>query len=205
MSFNHNIPSRSEWKIEAKNWNYAIDDLILGLIVHKPRKLIFVGKYPYAGVLEAIRRCNSTDRMYWISARGDKSTIDERSARFRKVTDLNYFTESDLFIKKTIFFDKQSSFVKKIVKPILEKESINILSKSDNAEYVVLSDSNTDLLKFLLKNQTVIYHSEIDYVNESKYPSFVLPNLVRIGPDNQFKYSKRCLIIETKVTLFSHT
>ena len=84
VSFNHHIPSRSEWNIESRNWNYAIEDLILGLIrAHKPRKLIFVGKYPYAGVSEIINHkivenskySNSTDKMYWISVRGDKSTI----------------------------------------------------------------------------------------------------------------------------------
>ena len=132
----------------------------MGLIrAHKPRKLIFVGKYPYAGVLEAIRRCNSTDKMYWISVRGDKSTIEERSVRFRKVIDINYFTESDLFIRNTIFFDEQSMPLKDKLKSILENKSINILSKSDNAEYVVISNPNSDLLQYLLKNQTVIYDS----------------------------------------------
>ena len=203
VSFNHHIPSRSEWNIESRNWNYAIEDLILGLIrAHKPRKLIFVGKYPYAGVLEAIRRCNSTDKMYWISVRGDKSTIEERSVRFRKVIDINYFTESDLFIKNTIFFDEQSMPLKDKLKSVLEKKSINILSKSDNAEYVVISDPNSDLLQYLLKNQTVIYDSETDFIHERKYLSFVLPNLVRIGDDNQLNIIEDMLDYRNKNTSF---
>ena len=175
----------------------------MGLIrAHKPRKLIFVGKYPYAGVLEAIRRCNSTDKMYWISVRGDKSTIEERSVRFRKVIDINYFTESDLFIKNTIFFDEQSMPLKDKLKSILENKSINILSKSDNAEYVVISNPNSDLLQYLLKNQTVIYDSETNFVHERKYISFVLPNLVRIGDDNQLNIIEDMLDYRNKNTSF---
>lgn len=202
VSFNHHIPSRSEWNIEARKWNYAVEDLILGLIrAHKPKKLIFVGKYPYAGVLEAIRRCNSTEKMYWISVRGDKSTMDERSARFKKVIDINYFTESDLFIKNTIHFDEQSTSFKEIVKETLEQNSINILSNPNNAEYVVVSNPNTDLLQYLLKNQTVIYDSETDFIAESKYPSFVLPNMVRMGVDNQTKIFKDMFDFRNKNTI----
>ncbi|MEC8352943.1 MAG: hypothetical protein VXZ47_01230, partial [Candidatus Thermoplasmatota archaeon] len=41
VSFNHHIRSRSEWDIEPKNWNYAIENLILGLIrAYKPKKLV---------------------------------------------------------------------------------------------------------------------------------------------------------------------
>ena len=185
VSFNHHLPSRSEWDIEPKKWNYAIEDLILGLIrAHKPKKLIFVGKYPYAGILEAIRKCNSTNKMYWISVRGDKTTIDERSMRFNKVTDINYFTESDLFIKNTISFDEQSESIKGKLTELLEKKSINILSNPNNAEYVVISNPETDILQYLLKNQTVIYDSTTDFVEEAIFPSFVIPNMVRMGPDN---------------------
>ena len=140
--------------------------------------------------------------MYWISVRGDKSTIEERSVRFRKVIDINYFTESDLFIRNTIFFDEQSMPLKDKLKSILENKSINILSKSDNAEYVVISNPNSDLLQYLLKNQTVIYDSETNFVHERKYVSFVLPNLVRIGDDNQLNIIEDMLDYRNKNTSF---
>ena len=208
VSFNHHIRSRSEWDIEPKNWNYAIENLILGLIrAYKPKKLVFVGKYPYAGVLEAIRRCNSKDRMYWISVRGDESTIRERSSRFSKVTDLNFFTETDSFIKNTIYFDESSDSIKNLIENFLQEKSINILSNSENAEYVVVSEKNTNILTYLLKNQTVIYDSNIESYPETEYPSFVTPNMVRIGYDNRreiiesmIEYRNKNSTLRSKVT-----
>lgn len=181
VSFNHHLPSRSEWNIEPKKWNLAVENLILGLIrTYKPKKLIFVGKYPYAGILEAIRRCNSTEKMFWISVRGDKSTISERSKRFTKVTDLNYFTETELFIKNTIYFDNDSQSILEKLKKTIEDNEINVLSNPDNAEYVVLSDSRTDLLKPLLRNQTVIYPKHMEFAEGLKIPNYAMKNLVRI-------------------------
>ena len=180
-TFNHHLPSRSEWNIEPKRWNQAVENLILGLIrTYKPKKLIFVGKYPYAGILEAIRRCNSTEKMYWISVRGDKSTISERSKRFTKVTDLNYFTETELFIKNTIYFDNDSQSILEKLKKTIEDNEINVLSNPDNAEYVVLSEPRTDLLKPLLRNQTVIYPKHMEFAEGLKIPNYAMKNLVRI-------------------------
>ena len=180
-SFDHNISSRSEWNIEPKKWNAAVESLILGLIrTYKPKKLIFVGKYPYAGVLEAIRKCNSTEKMYWISVRGDKSAINERSNRFSKVMDINYFTEVELFIKNTIYFDNDSKLILEKLKKTIEDNKINILSHPDNAEYVVLSNSRTDLLKPLLRNQTVIYPKHMEFDEGLKIPNYAMKNLVRI-------------------------
>ena len=181
LAFDHHLPSRSEWNIETKKWNGAVENLILGLIrTYKPKKLIFVGKYPYAGVLEAIRKCNSTEKMYWISVRGDKSAIAERSNRFSKVIDMNYFTETELFIKNTIYFDDESqSILDKLKKTILNNE-INVLTNPDNAEYVVLSNSGADLLEPLLRNQTVLYSDQMEFIEELNIPNYVMRNLVRI-------------------------
>jgi hypothetical protein len=181
VAFNHHLPSRSEWNIEPKKWNLAAENLILGLIrTYKPKKLIFVGKYPYAGILEAIRRCNSTEKMFWISVRGDKSTISERSKRFMKVTDLNHFTETELFIKNTIYFDNDSQSILEKLKKTIEDNEINVLSNPDNAEYVVLSNSRTDLLKPLLRNQTVMYPKHMEFDEGLKIPNYAMKNLVRI-------------------------
>lgn len=201
VSFNHHIPSRSEWNIESRNWNYAIEDLILGLIrAHKPRKLIFVGKYPYAGVLEAIRRCNSTDKMYWISVRGDKSTIEERSSRFTKVIDINHFTRIDSFIKNTIFFDTDNDDYKSRLNDLLMEFSINILSNPENAEYIVTTNPKTDLLQLLMSNQTVLFNPELKFENEIKLQNFTIPNVILVDDDSLITIFRRMLEFRNRLT-----
>ncbi|MBL6884040.1 MAG: hypothetical protein ISR09_06620 [Candidatus Thalassarchaeum sp.] len=181
LAFDHHLPSRSEWNIETKKWNGAVENLILGLIrTYKPKKLIFVGKYPYAGVLEAIRKCNSSEKMYWISVRGDKSAIAERSNRFSKVMDMNYFTETELFIKNTIYFDDESQSILDKLKKTIQNNEINVLTNPHNAEYVVLSNSGADLLEPLLRNQTVLYSEKMEFSEELNIPNYVMRNLVRI-------------------------
>tara|TARA_B100000767_G_scaffold263308_1_gene276925 strand:- start:599 stop:1576 length:978 start_codon:yes stop_codon:yes gene_type:complete len=181
LAFDHHLPSRSEWNIETKKWNGAVENLILGLVrTYKPKKLIFVGKYPYAGVLEAIRKCNSTEKMYWISVRGDKSAIAERSNRFSKVIDMKHFTETELFTKNTIYFDDDSQQILEKLRKTIEGNQMNVLSNPDNAEYVVLSNTGTDLLEPLLRNQTVLYSEQMDFSEKLNIPNYVMRNLVRI-------------------------
>ena len=48
----------------------------------------------------------------------------------------------------------------------------------------------------------MIYDSETDFIHERKYLSFVLPNLVRIGDDNQLNIIEDMLDYRNKNTSF---
>ena len=70
-----------------------------------------------------------------------------------------------------------------------------------------MSEKNTNILTYLLKNQTVIYDSNIESYPETEYPSFVTPNMVRIGDDNRkeiiesmIEYRNKNSTLRSKVT-----
>ena len=83
--FDHLISSRRDLNIEAKEWNSMLENFLLGVIrAHKPKKLVFVGKYPYAGLMSVLRRCEPKSEFFWIHIRGEQKIIDERSDKFEK-------------------------------------------------------------------------------------------------------------------------
>jgi hypothetical protein len=189
MKFNHTIPSRSEWGIEPKHWNSSVESLLLGLIrTYHPKKLVFVGKYPYAGIMGALRRCNSSENMYWISVRGDPLTIQERSERFSKVKNLEHFTDFDSIIKNTIFFDRESLKTEKKLAEIIEKSGLNIIKNPTSA---------ADIIGMLSSNQTVMYPSELVLIKNKAIPPYAVSNLIHIEKgyerftlEKLFKYRK---------------
>ena len=66
------------------------------------------------------------------------------------------------------------------MKKTLQDNKITILSSPDNAEYLVLSKSETDLLQPLLRNQTVLYSEQMEFKEGLNIPNYVMRNLVRI-------------------------
>jgi hypothetical protein len=95
--FDHLISSKRDLNIEAREWNSMLENFLLGIIrAHKPKKLVFVGKYPYAGLMSVLRRCEPKSEFFWIHVRSEQKIIDERSSKFKKTILLQKSSENKL-------------------------------------------------------------------------------------------------------------
>jgi len=199
LTFDHQIPSRAEWQIEPREWNVSVENILLGLIrAYRPKRLVFVGKYPYAGIMGAIRRCTPQEQMYWISARGDQATIDERSKRFSKVKDLTYFVEHDEVVRNTIYFDEESSEMKEMLTETIRSNGINIINTLEHAEYLYVTHPETDVMKHLLRNQAVIYSSNSKIGKDVDIPNYVVSNLINVEEGHELSTIEKMLSYRKK-------
>ena len=94
---------------------------------------------------------------------------------------MNYFTETESFIRGTIYFDEQSQHILDYISADIDDNNISVLSKPANAEYVVISNPNTDIMNYLSRNQTVIFETSLNFSKVQRIPSYALKNMVRIG------------------------
>jgi len=174
-NFRHSIPTRREMDVETKEWNALLEEFLLGIIrAYRPKKFVYVGKYPYAGLMAVIRKCQTENGFYWIHVRGDAETIDQRAQKFTKLKPISYFTDQDTIVRNTIFFDHTPSeeFGKK-----LKSNGVNIISTPEHAEYLVLEENKADCKNILMRNQTVFIPQSAQS-SLGKIPNYLLPNLV---------------------------
>ena len=79
----HNFPSPNSTDRSAQIWNKDLEHLLETIVVSsKPEKFVFIGPYPYAGVMSLLRKIEPIKDTAWISLRANKIIIDERSQRF---------------------------------------------------------------------------------------------------------------------------
>jgi len=179
--YKHTLPTRRQLNIEPREWNSMLKYFLLGVIrSYKPKKVVFVGKYPYAGIMSVLRKCKPKNGFYWIHVRGDAEVLEERSTKFNLTKALAFFTDQDSIVRNTIFFDYEPP--KELVEK-LSKKGVHIIQTKEHAEYMSLVKPNYDFKGMLMKNQTLFLQSEIE-----KYlgfiPNYLLPNLVVTEPEN---------------------
>ena len=179
--YKHTLPTRRQLNIEPREWNSMLEYFLLGVIrSYKPKKVVFVGKYPYAGIMSVLRKCEPKNGFYWIHVRGDTEVVDERSTKFNLTKALAFFTDQDSIVRNTIFFDYEPP--KDLVEN-LNKEGIHVIQTKEHAEYMSLVKTNYDFKGMLMKNQTLFLQPEAE-----KYlgfiPNYLLSNLVVTEPDN---------------------
>tara|TARA_Y100001954_G_C15761275_1_gene579249 strand:+ start:111 stop:1067 length:957 start_codon:yes stop_codon:yes gene_type:complete len=174
-NFRHSIPTRREMDIEAKEWNALLEKFLLGIIrAYRPKKFVFVGKYPYAGLMSVIRKCQTENGFYWIHVRGDAETVEERAEKFTNSKPISYFTDQDTIVRNTIFFDHTPP--EKLGKQ-LKSNGVNVISTPEHAEYLVLEDNEVNCKNMLMRNQTV-FISQSTQSSLGHIPNYLLPNLV---------------------------
>lgn len=174
-NFRHSIPTRREMDIEPKDWNVLLEKFLLGIIrAYRPKKFVFVGKYPYAGLMSVLRKCETKNGFYWIHVRGDLETIEQRSEKFTKSKSLSHFTDHDTIVRNTIFFDHEpSDGVGKLLKSV----GVNIINTPEHAEYLALKNDEYDCKSLLMRNQTVFILPSAQ-PSLGQIPDYLLPNLV---------------------------
>ena len=85
------IPSRKSNSDTKQQWNNDLEKFVESIIIsRRPKKLIFIGKYPYAGLLGIIRRLESQKFTAWLPIRPHPKTIKERSSRFGQIIDWSF-------------------------------------------------------------------------------------------------------------------
>lgn len=179
--FKHTLPTRRQLNIEPREWNSMMEYFLLGVIrSYRPKKVVFVGKYPYAGIMSVLRKCEPKNGFYWIHVRGDAEVVEERSTKFNLTKALAFFTDQDSIVRNTIFFDYKPP--KELVDN-LNKKGIHIIQTKEHAEYMSLAKPNYDFKGMLMKNQTLFLQPEVE-----KYlgfiPNYLLQNLVVGEPEN---------------------
>ena len=174
-NFRHSISTRREMGIEPKEWNELLENFLLGIIrAYRPKKFVFVGKYPYAGLMSVLRKCRTENGFYWIHVRSDYETIEQRSKKFAKSKPFSYFTDHDTIVRNTIFFDYEPSDT---VGKQLKSNGVNIINTPEHAEYLALQHNEYDCKSLLMRNQTIFIAPNAQ-ASLGHIPDFLLPNLV---------------------------
>ena len=90
----YSIPSRKSNTDTKYQWNNDLENILASIIAsRRPKKLIFIGKYPYAGLLSVVRRLESQVFTAWLPIRSQPKTIKERSSRFGNILDWKFKVE----------------------------------------------------------------------------------------------------------------
>ncbi len=179
--YKHTLPTRKQLNIGPREWNSMLEHFLLGVIrSYRPKKVVFVGKYPYAGIMSVLRKCKPKNGFYWIHVRGDAEVVRERSTKFNLTKPLTFFTDQDTIVRNTIFFDYEPP--RELVEN-LNKKGIHVIQTIDNAEYMSLVKSNYDFKGMLMKNQTLFLQPESEK-HLGFIPNYLLPNLIVTEQEN---------------------
>ena len=174
-NYKHIIPTRKEVDIKPKEWNLMLENFLLGVIrSYRPKKLVFVGKYPYAGLMAVLRKCEPREGFFWIHTSADVEVIRERSSKFNRTRELSHFTDHDVIVRNTIHFDEDPPEHLKIS---LKQNGISIIQAKNHAEYLSLSKEDFEYERMLMKNQTIFITPE-NQTNLGRIPDYFLKNLI---------------------------
>jgi hypothetical protein len=213
VNFHHSIQTRREMNLEPKEWNALLENFLLGIIrAYRPKKFVFVGKYPYAGIMSVLRKCQTANGFYWIHVRSDHETVEQRSEKFTKSKPFSYFINHDTIVRNTIFFDHKPS---DNVGKQLKSKGVNVINTPEHAEYLALQHDEYDCKNLLMRNQT-IFISPNAQAPLGHIPDYLLPNLVVCDPKqrnemilsvvafrkNQHKKKAPLMPVEAKIDLW---
>lgn len=107
----YSIPSRKSNSDTKQQWNNDLEKFIESVIIsRRPKKLIFIGKYPYAGLLGLIRRLESQKFTAWLPIRPHPKAIKERSDRFGQILDWSFVVDPTIELDlSSVYIDSKVS------------------------------------------------------------------------------------------------
>lgn len=163
------IPSRKSNSDTKQQWNSDLEKFLESVIIsRRPKKLIFIGKYPYAGLLGIIRRLESQKFTAWLPVRPHPKAIKERSSRFGQILDwsfeINPTVELDL---GSIHIDSKVSSESTIKISQWAKEYALKHSNPHDAGLHIYSDSGIGRIKGALeRGHLIVYLYETSFDKE---------------------------------------
>tara|TARA_B110000211_G_scaffold64291_1_gene73782 strand:- start:1521 stop:2510 length:990 start_codon:yes stop_codon:yes gene_type:complete len=204
------IPSRKS-NVDTKNqWNSDLEKTLESIIAsRRPKKFIFIGKYPYAGLLSVIRRLESQKFTAWLPARAQPKAIKERAFRFGSIIEWDSAMEPAIELDlDRIYIDPK--FPLEFVNNVSQWAKEHGLSHSNphDAGLQFYSESGIGRVKSALERGNLvvyIYESQLDAeFSSKKYAPIFFP----IYNDNQdeTEYSiKQILALYTSNELHPRT
>ena len=164
----YSIPSRKSNADTKNQWNNDLEKILESIITsRRPKKFIFIGKYPYAGLLSMIRRLESKKFVAWLPVRSKPKAIKERAIRFGNIIEWNFELEAMIELDlDSIHIDSKTShkFADKISQ-WAKKHELNHSNPHD-AGLQFYSESGVGRVKSALERGNLVV-----YLYESKLPS----------------------------------
>ena len=79
----HHFPSSRSSSKDKRQWNEDLQRLLTVVVESsRPEKFVFIGQYPYAGVMGVLRTLEPRHDTAWLPIRAKKETVDERRQAF---------------------------------------------------------------------------------------------------------------------------
>ena len=79
----HHFPSSRSSSKDKRQWNDDLQRLLTVVIESsRPEKFVFIGQYPYAGIMGVLRTLEPKKDTAWLPVRSKEETIEERSQAF---------------------------------------------------------------------------------------------------------------------------
>lgn len=177
------IPSRKSNSDTKQQWNNDLEEFIESLIIsRRPKKLIFIGKYPYAGLLGVIRRLESQKFTAWLPIRPHPKAIKERSSRFGQILDWSFEIDPTIELDLgSVFIDsKVSSESTSEISQWVKEYGLNHSNPHDAGLHIYSESGLGRIMNALERGHLVVYlyETSIDKDFTSKrYAPFFFPIL----------------------------
>ena len=187
----HNCPSPNSTDRSAQVWNKDLEHLLETIVVSsKPEKFVFIGPYPYAGIMSLLRKVEPIRNTAWISLRAQKLVRDERSQRFGCQLEWPEMSSKPLpWRKNHVFISKEiQGEVLKSIKKYMNMFDLEIGNESSSRVHIRSQreeSGSPDFLSFGGLNITI-------YDNEHRMKEIIS------SPSNQMQ------LFSDNFTLFEH-
>ena len=187
----HNFPSPNSTDRSAQVWNKDLEHLLETIVVSsKPERFVFIGPYPYAGIMSLLRKVEPIRNTAWISLRAQKTTVDERSQRFGCLLEWPEMSSKPLpWRKNHVFISKEiQGEVLKSIKKYMNMFHLEVGNESNSRVHIRSQreeSGSPDFLSFGGLNITI-------YENEHRMKEIIS------SPSNQMQ------LFSDDFTLFEH-
>lgn len=177
------IPSRKSNSDTKQQWNNDLEKFIESLIIsRRPKKLIFIGKYPYAGLLGIIRRLESQKFTAWLPIRPHPKAIKERSSRFGQILDWSFEIDPTIELDLgSVFIDsKVSSESPSEISQWVKEYGLNHSNPHDAGLHIYSESGLGRIMNALERGHLVVYLYETSFDKDftsKRYAPFFFPIL----------------------------
>jgi len=175
------IPSRKSNPSSKSQWNRDFEHLLQSIIIsRRPKKMVFIGKYPYAGLLSVVRRLESNANVAWFPMRSKSITIEERASRFGNIIKWSHIAQvKSEYDSNSIHIGSKFTFeLKTLIEDKAKEKSLTITNPLNTGLHIYSETDIGRIQNTLDRGQIVIYlfKSQINpSFSISKYATIFMP------------------------------
>ena len=177
------IPSRKSNSDTKQQWNNDLEKFIESVVIsRRPKKLIFIGKYPYAGLLGIIRRLETQEFTAWLPIRPHPKAIKERSSRFGQVLDWSFERDPTIELDLgSVYIDsKESSKSTSEISQWVKEYGLNHSNPHDAGLHIYFESGLGRIMGALERGHLVVYLYETSFDKDftsNRHAPFFFPIL----------------------------